>query len=72
MCTRKREHSRKPDEQYELIEELQPGAAPGAVRPWVSVPSGTIWGNQADESYVPTWSTYGNHSRKHLVEVTAD
>ena len=22
----------------------------------------TVWGNQADESYAPTWDTYANHS----------
>lgn len=63
--TRKREHSRKPDEQYDLITDCSPG-------PFLEMfargerPGWSIWGNQADESYVPTWSTYGNHSRKHL------
>ncbi len=59
--TRKREHSRKPDEQYKLIEGCSPGPylemfARGARPGW------TCWGNQADASYAPTWSTYGHNS----------
>ncbi|HHZ24263.1 MULTISPECIES: MT-A70 family methyltransferase [Xanthomonas] len=65
MGTRKREHSRKPDEQYELIQSCSPGPhlelfARGERPGWA------IWGNQADESYSPTWPTYANHSRKHV------
>jgi N6-adenosine-specific RNA methylase IME4 len=61
MGTRKREHSRKPDEQYELIEACSPGPrlemfSRGARRGW------TVWGNQADESYEPTWDTYSHNS----------
>lgn len=65
--TRKREHSRKPDEQYDLIQSCSPG-------PFLEMfargerPGWAIWGNQADETYVPTWSTYSNHSRRHLVD----
>jgi N6-adenosine-specific RNA methylase IME4 len=60
--SRKREHSRKPDEQYEIIEACSRGPflelfARGQRKNWVT------WGNQADESYEPTWSTYANHSR---------
>lgn len=60
--TRKREHSRKPDEQYDLIEACSPG-------PYLEMfargtrPGWTVWGNQADESYAPDWQTYKNHSR---------
>lgn len=62
MQTRKREHSRKPDEQYALIESCSPGPylelfARGVRPGWRS------WGNQADETYRPTWSTYANHSQ---------
>lgn len=58
---RKREHSRKPDEQYTLIEGCSPGPylemfARGARPGWVS------WGNQAEESYKPTWITYAYNS----------
>lgn len=62
MCTRKREHSRKPDEQYPLISSCSPGPflemfARGKRDGW------TIWGNQADETYSPSWATYSNHSQ---------
>ena len=59
--SRKREHSRKPDEQYELIEQCSPG-------PYLELfargtrPGWTYWGNQADESYKPTWKTYSLNS----------
>jgi N6-adenosine-specific RNA methylase IME4 len=59
--TRKREHSRKPDEQYPLIEACSPGPflemfSRGARKGW------TVWGNQADEDYEPTWKTYAHNS----------
>lgn len=60
--TRKREHSRKPDEQYEVIEACSPG-------PYIElfsrgVRSGwTSWGDQADDGYAPTWKTYARHSQ---------
>lgn len=58
--SRKREHSRKPDEQYPLIESCSPGPyielfARGPRQGW------TTWGDQA-ESYEPDWPTYANHS----------
>jgi N6-adenosine-specific RNA methylase IME4 len=61
LATRKREHSRKPDEQYELIEACSPGPylelfARGERSRW------TVWGNQADENYEPTWTTYAYNS----------
>jgi len=61
MATRKREHSRKPDEQYGLIEEC-------SWAPFLELfargqrPNWTSWGNQAEE-YKPTWTTYSNHSQ---------
>lgn len=62
LATRKREHSRKPDEQYPLIEACSPGPylemfARGTRKGWAT------WGNQADDSYEPTWKTYAHHSR---------
>jgi N6-adenosine-specific RNA methylase IME4 len=59
--TRKREHSRKPDEQYPIIEACSPGPylelfARGARKGW------TTWGNQADADYAPTWKTYSYNS----------
>jgi N6-adenosine-specific RNA methylase IME4 len=62
MGTRKREHSRKPDEQYELIESCSPG-------PFLELfargtrPNWSVWGNQADDTYSPTWKTYSHHSK---------
>ena len=61
MATRKREHSRKPDEQYDIIEQCSWGPrlemfSRGKRRGW------TVWGNQADESYKPTWDTYSYNS----------
>lgn len=59
--TRKREHSRKPDEQYDLIEACSPGPyielfARGARPGW------NVWGNQALSEYTPTWNTYAFNS----------
>lgn len=50
--TRKREHSRKPDEQYELIEACSPGPR---VELFARHPRDgwTVWGNEADESVTP-------------------
>ena len=61
IASRKREHSRKPDEQYELIENCSWGPylelfGRGARDNW------TVWGNQADADYEPHWPTYSNHS----------
>jgi N6-adenosine-specific RNA methylase IME4 len=61
IATRKREHSRKPDEQYKLIESCSPGRylelfARGRRKGW------SVWGAQA-ERYRPTWATYAHHSQ---------
>jgi N6-adenosine-specific RNA methylase IME4 len=61
LGTRKREHSRKPDEQYDLIESCSPGPfmelfGRGTRQGWAT------WGNQADASYEPTWDTYRHNS----------
>ena len=59
--TRKREHSRKPDEIYPIIEACSPG-------PHIELfargmrPGWTVWGNQAEEMYEPTWKTYPHNS----------
>ena len=71
MTTRKREHSRKPDEQYDLIESCSPGPflelfARGVRPKW------SVWGNQADETYTPTWDTYAHHSASATREVLRD
>jgi len=67
LATQKREHSRKPDELYPLVESCSPGPflemfARGSRPGW------TTWGNQADE-YYPDWPTYSNHSQS---EATAE
>jgi len=59
--TRKREHSRKPDEQYAIIEACSKAPylelfARGTRKNW------TYWGNQANEDYKPTWETYAHNS----------
>lgn len=50
--TRKREHSRKPDEQYDLIESCSPG-------PYLEMfaryarPGWTVWGNESSDEVTP-------------------
>ena len=61
LGTRKREHSRKPDELYPIIEGCSAGPrlelfARGARPGW------TVWGNQAVIGYEPTWDTYAHNS----------
>lgn len=62
LATRKREHSRKPDEQYAIVESCSLG-------PYLELfargtrPGWTVWGNQADDDYRPTWKTYSHHSQ---------
>ena len=65
LSTRKREHSRKPDEMYEIIEACSPGPylemfARGSRRGWAT------FGDQSEE-YEITWDTYSNHSRQDLL-----
>jgi len=61
ISSQKREHSRKPDEQYTLIESCSPG-------PYLEMfargnrPNWQCWGNQVDD-YTPSWNTYSNHSQ---------
>lgn len=59
--TMKQEHSRKPDEQYDIIEKCSPGPylelfARGTRKGWAS------WGDQA-EDYQILWNTYENNSK---------
>jgi N6-adenosine-specific RNA methylase IME4 len=65
LATRKREHSRKPDEQYGIIEACSAGPylelfARGMREGWAT------WGNQASDDYRPTWKTYAHHSQAGL------
>lgn len=63
IASRKREHSRKPDEQYPLIEACSPG-------PYLEMfgrglrPGWATWGDQAHDSYKPTWQTYRHNSAR--------
>jgi N6-adenosine-specific RNA methylase IME4 len=61
LATRKREHSRKPDEQYAIIEACSPRPyvelfARGTRRHW------SHWGDEAHEGYEPSWKTYAHNS----------
>lgn len=62
LGTRKREHSRKPDEQYGLIESCSPASYLELFARGVR-PNWAVWGNQADNNYRPTWDTYAHHSQ---------
>ncbi len=64
VSTQKREHSRKPDEVYDLIEQCSYG-------PFLELfargtrPGWTAWGNQS-QSYEANWSTYANSSTRRV------
>jgi len=60
--TRKREHSRKPEELYNIIAACSPGPflelfARGQRANWDQ------WGNEVVD-YAPSWPTYANHSQQ--------
>ena len=62
LQSRKREHSRKPDEQYRLIEDCSFDTrielfSRGVREGW------DAWGNQANEQYEPDWITYPYNSK---------
>jgi len=61
MATRKREHSRKPDEQYDVIEACSSGPRLELFSRGVR-PGWTTWGDQAHADYAPTWDTYSHNS----------
>lgn len=69
--TQKQEHSRKPDELYELIERCSPGPfleifARGRRKGW------DVFGNQA-EDYEIEWDTYNNNSKgKKTIKAAAE
>jgi N6-adenosine-specific RNA methylase IME4 len=59
--SRKREHSRKPGEQYQIIEACSPGPylelfSRGSRAGW------SVWGKEAEENYQPAWPTYAFNS----------
>ncbi len=62
LATQKREHSRKPDELYDIVEACSPGPrlelfARGTRPGWCA------WGNQS-EDYEIGWKTYANHRKR--------
>lgn len=70
LATRKREHSRKPDELYDIVEACSPGPylelfARGARRGW------DVWGDQATPDYKPSWKTYAHNSQTDLGSLAA-
>lgn len=64
--TRKREHSRKPDEQYELIEACSPG-------PYLELfarhprPGWVVWGDEADEAVTPRGKVHPGYAGGSIV-----
>ena len=61
LASRKREHSRKPDELYDVIEACSRGPylelfGRGKREGW------TVWGDQAVDDYRPDWPTYAYNS----------
>ena len=59
LRTQKREHSRKPDEIFDIIERCSNAPylelfARGQRKNWLA------WGNQANDDYAPDWATYKN------------
>jgi N6-adenosine-specific RNA methylase IME4 len=61
LASRKREHSRKPDEQYRIIESCSPGPyielfSRGVREGWIN------WGREAVSEYSPNWKTYAHNS----------
>lgn len=70
LGTRKREHSRKPDEIFPIIEACSPGLrlelfARGTRPGW------TGWGDQA-EGYAPSWPTYSHNSATERLPLFGD
>jgi N6-adenosine-specific RNA methylase IME4 len=70
VLERKREHSRKPDGLYPIVESCSPGPylelfARGPRKGW------SIWGNEA-EDYEITWDTYANNSQNEEKQLELD
>lgn len=61
LKTRKREHSRKPDELYDLIESCSPGPFLELFARGKHSKQWKVWGDQS-AAYEPNWPTYKNHS----------
>lgn len=61
LLSRKREHSRKPDELYRIIESCSPGPYLELFARGRCNDRWHVWGNQAEE-YSPDWPTYRHNS----------
>ncbi len=67
IISQKREHSRKPDEQYQIIESCSRA-------PFIELfargsrPGWFVWGNQS-EDYAPDWPTYANNSQTNIASI---
>jgi N6-adenosine-specific RNA methylase IME4 len=68
--SRKREHSRKPDEQYDLIEQCSPG-------PYLELfarhprPGWACWGDEASEEVAPRGQTHRGYSGGSIERIPA-
>lgn len=68
--TRKREHSRKPDEQYDLIESCSPG-------PYLEMfaryprPHWVVWGAEAAEHVVPQGKCYPGYAGGKIEKISS-
>lgn len=70
LKSQKREHSRKPDELYDLVESCSPGPylelfARGTRKGWAA------WGNQASD-YEISWDTYAHNSQRRTTLIAAE
>ncbi len=70
LKTQKREHSRKPDEIYEIIQSCSPGPYLELFARGRLNENWNVWGDQSQQ-YAPTWPTYGNHSQSGSAKGTA-
>ncbi len=59
--SQKREHSRKPDESYDLIEACSPGPYLELFARGRHSERWNVWGDQS-QAYEPSWPTYKNRS----------
>ncbi|MFX4501382.1 MT-A70 family methyltransferase, partial [Acinetobacter baumannii] len=61
LATRKREHSRKPDELYPIIEACSPGPRLELFARYPQ-PGWSVWGHEADEDIVPRGRQHRGYS----------
>lgn len=61
LATRKREHSRKPDELYEIVEACSPGPFLELFARYLR-PGWSVWGDEAAEDVIPRGQRYAAYS----------